>query len=91
MWHLMPFFQRRQEELERKAAELAKREEELKSSPYNARLNNWPPVPGCLPCQPCFYQDINVDIPVEFQEMVKRLYHLWLCEYKLKLESFRFA
>jgi len=71
-------FQRRQEELERKAAELAKREEELKSSPYNARVNNWPPVPGCLPCQPCFYQDINVDIPVEFQEMVKRLYHLWL-------------
>ena len=25
-----------------------------------------------------FCQDINVDIPVEFQEMVKRLYYLWL-------------
>jgi len=71
-------FQRRQEELERKAAELARREEELKGSPYNVRVNNWPPVPSFIPLQPCFYQDINVDIPVEFQEMVKRLYYLWL-------------
>merc|ERR1740123_169310 len=80
-------FQRRQEELEKKAAELARREEELKASPYNARANNWPPLPGFMPCQPCFYQDINVDIPVEFQETVKRLYYLWLLHTALYLAN----
>jgi len=80
-------FQRRQEELERKAAELARREEELKASPYNVRANNWPPLPSFMPCQPCFYQDINVDIPVEFQETVKRLYYLWLLHTGLYLAN----
>jgi len=46
--------------------------------PYNARANNWPPVPSMCPFQPCFYQDINVDIPVEFQKIVRYLYYLWL-------------
>lgn len=80
-------FQKRQEELERKAAELARREAELNNSPFNARVNNWPPIPSFIPLQPCFYQDINVDIPVEFQEMVRRLYYLWLLHAALLLAN----
>lgn len=71
-------YQRRQEELDRKAAELARREEELKNAPYNARRNNWPPLPEKCCFQPCFYQDINVDIPLEFQKIVRYLYYLWM-------------
>jgi len=71
-------FQRRQDELEKRAQELDRREEELKSSPQNVRQNNWPPLPSFCPVQSCFYHDINVDIPVEFQKIVKHLYYLWV-------------
>jgi hypothetical protein len=36
--HLFHCVQRRQEELERKAQELARREEELKNAPYNGKV-----------------------------------------------------
>ncbi|VVD04243.1 unnamed protein product [Leptidea sinapis] len=69
--------QRRQEELEQKAEELARREAELRAGSAGRR-NNWPPLPSFCPIQPCFYQDINVDIPLEFQRIVRHLYHLWM-------------
>ncbi|XP_057655827.1 secretory carrier-associated membrane protein 1 isoform X1 [Diorhabda carinulata] len=70
--------QRRQEELERKEQELARREEEMRNSTYNVRRNNWPPLPEQCCFQPCFYQDIQVDIPLEFQKIVRNLYYLWI-------------
>ncbi|KAL1007178.1 hypothetical protein UPYG_G00083060 [Umbra pygmaea] len=42
--------------------------------------NNFPPIPGFIPLQPCFYQDFDEDIPEQHRTMCKRLYHLWICE-----------
>jgi len=72
--------QRRQDELERKAAELERREAELlrNSNTAGVRRNNWPPLPENFCVQPCFYHDINIDIPSEFQKIVQNLYYLWI-------------
>lgn len=43
-----------------------------------ARRNNFPPLPSSCPLQPCFYQDFTVDIPLEFQKIVRIVYYLWL-------------
>lgn len=69
---------RRQEELERKAEELQRREQQLAASQGGVRQNNWPPFPSWFPINPCFFQDFSLDIPPEFQKIVKMMYYLWL-------------
>lgn len=71
--------ERRQQELEIKAAELAAREEALRQGGGEfRRQHNWPPLPSFCPIKPCFFQDINVDIRPEFQKTVQLGYNLWI-------------
>ncbi|CAI5783614.1 carrier-associated membrane 2 isoform X2 [Podarcis lilfordi] len=69
-----------QEELERKAAELDRKERELQNSAagFNPKQNNWPPLPKSCPVKPCFYQDFSADIPADYQRTCKMLYYLWM-------------
>lgn len=55
----------------------------MRQSAYNVRRNNWPPLPEQCCFQPCFYQEIQVDIPLEFQKIVRYLYYLWICKFLL--------
>lgn len=52
-------------------------EEEMRNAPYYPR-RNWPPLPEKCCFQPCFYQDIDVEIHSDFQKIVRQLYHLWM-------------
>lgn len=70
---------KQQEELERKAAELDRREQELQSQGVTTgKANNWPPLPKMFPIKPCFYQDFSEEIPQEHQRLCKMMYYLWM-------------
>jgi len=47
------------------------------------RKNNFPPLPSWCPVQPCFYQDLSVEIPLEFQRIVRMAYYFWIGEHQL--------
>ncbi|XP_012238157.1 secretory carrier-associated membrane protein 5A isoform X1 [Bombus impatiens] len=53
-------------------------EEDIRNTPYYPKRNNWPPLPDKCCCQPCFHQDIDVEIHTDFQKVVRQLYRLWM-------------
>lgn len=82
---------RQQEELRRREQELLRRQQEFERRQQQTQSNgsaaagggqrpphNWPPLPSYIPLQPCFYQDIDVEIPVQFQETVRLVYYVYL-------------
>ncbi|XP_077440508.1 secretory carrier-associated membrane protein 4 isoform X1 [Vanacampus margaritifer] len=42
------------------------------------RANNFPPLPKFLKVKPCFYQNIQEEIPAQHQQLVRRIFTLWI-------------
>jgi len=71
---------KQQDMLEKKAAELDRKEREInqREAAAGIRPNNFPPIPSFIPIQPCFYQDFDVDIAQEYRLTVKYIYYIYL-------------
>jgi len=89
---------RKAAELESRERELRMRDEELRQQQQKQQQqaangatgtgNNWPPLPKWIPIKPCFYQDVEVEIPHAFQHVVKQMYYIWLAHFCLLLLNF---
>lgn len=42
------------------------------------RANNFPPLPKFIRIKPCFYQNVDDEIPQPYQQLVRRVYNLWM-------------
>ncbi|XP_071005373.1 secretory carrier-associated membrane protein 4-like isoform X4 [Oncorhynchus clarkii lewisi] len=42
------------------------------------RVNNFPPLPQFLRIKPCFYQNVEEEIPAPHRQLVRRVYNLWM-------------
>ncbi|KAL6468712.1 hypothetical protein MHYP_G00222360 [Metynnis hypsauchen] len=42
------------------------------------RANNFPPLPAFFRIKPCFYQNIDEEIPQPYCQLVRRVYNLWI-------------
>lgn len=46
--------------------------------PISERVNNFPPLPQFMRIKPCFYHNIEEEIPAPHQQLVRRVYTLWM-------------
>ena len=52
------------------------------TSPFvSERVNNFPPLPQFLRIKSCFYHNIEEEIPAVHQQLVRRVYTLWMSKY----------
>ncbi|XP_043909910.1 secretory carrier-associated membrane protein 4 [Protopterus annectens] len=42
------------------------------------KQNNFPPLPKFVRVKPCFYQNFDEEIPVQYRTLVKKIYRLWM-------------